>query len=132
MADLLTLTFADSVKAENETYINGSDAVLCDSIPLIKQTIPIAATVEAVALPACDKDLVQGIAIVADQDLTLTITLGTGSLTVALKADVMWKWSRTYVASIPNPFAYDIVSCTAANASGVAAVLTIRLGLVAS
>jgi len=132
MADLVLATLVENAKINNETYVTGSKELDFDSAILVQQEIPIAATVEPVAVQAFDKDLLSFLYMIADQDITLTFTLGTGSLVVALAAGKPWKWDNVYVDTIPNPFLYDNVSCLAANASGVAANLIIRGGITAA
>jgi len=131
MADLVLATLVENAKVNNETYVTGSKELDFDSAIVVEQEIPIAATVEAVAVPAFDKDKLVFLYMISDQDVTLTFTLGTGSLVVALLANVPWKWDNVYVANILNPFLYDNVSVLAANASGVAANLVIRGGVTA-
>lgn len=131
MADLVLATLVENAKINSESYVTGSKDLDFDSAILVEQEIPIGATVEAVAVPAFDKDELVFLYMIADQDITLTFTLGTGSLVVPLELGRPWKWDNVYPASILNPFLYDNVSCTAANASGVAANLIIRGGITA-
>ena len=131
MADLVLATLVENAKINNETYVTGSKELDYDSAILVKQEIRGAATVEAVAVPAFDKDKLTFLYMIADQDITLTFTLGTGTLVVPLEAGRPWKWDNVYATTILNPFLYDNVSCTAANASGVAANLIIRGGVTA-
>lgn len=131
MADLIAATLVQNAKINSETYVAGAKDLLFDAAILVKQEIPIAAMVEVVAGLAFTAAKLQFLYIVSDQDITLTFTLGTGSKTVALLAGVPWVWDNVYIASIPCPFLYNSLSCTAENASGVAANLTIRGGVVA-
>lgn len=118
-----------STKVDLETYVTGTDALTFDAPLMGKQSIADGATVAAIANMDFDKDKLEYLYLLSDQDITLTFTLSTGTKTIALLAGVPWYWSRSYVASIPNPFAYSSVSCTAANASGSAATLTVRGGV---
>jgi len=131
MADLVLATLVENAKINNETYVTGSKEVDFDSAILVEQEIPIAATVEVVAVPAFVKTKLTFLYMISDQNITLTFTLGTGTLVVALVAGKPWKWDNVYSTTILNPFLYNNVSCTAANASGVAANLIIRGGVTA-
>ena len=128
---LITAANVINTKINAETFVSGEDDLTFDSPIMVAQTIAIGATVQAIANIDFVAAKLQYLYILSTQNITLTFTLGTGTLVVALIAGVPWYWSRTYVSTIPNPFAYDSVSCLAANASGVAATLTIRGGVVA-
>ena len=131
MADLVLATLVENAKINNESYVTGEKDLVFDAAIMVKQEIPIGATVEAVAGLAFAYAKLVFLYLLSDQDITLTITLGTGSKTIALEAGKPWKWDNVYAASIPCPFAYNSLSCAAANASGVAANLTIRGGVIA-
>ena len=131
MAGLISATLIENVNVGDERPIRGGKALDFDASILVDQEIPIGATVEVVAGLAFAIAKLVWLYLLSDQDIALTFTLDGGSLAITLEAGKPWKWDSVYSASIPCPFAYDSLSCTAANASGVVANLQIRGGVTA-
>jgi hypothetical protein len=134
MADLVTATMADSVRINSETYVTGTEVLLGDSSQTVEQAFLAAASSEAVAIAAITLSKLKAIYIISDEDLTLVFTMNSGVKTIALLADVPFRWSDAYATPYPCPFkvndaagaATGIVSCAASNSSGETATLTIR------
>lgn len=123
MPDLVTATIVQSCRIDSETYLSGQDAVLGDNAQVINQDFAIGST-DALAILGFDKDNLAAIYLLADEDITVTFTLGTGTLAVDLKADIPWVWTKTYAGEgLANPFGYDVVS---AAVSGGAAATNIK------
>jgi len=128
---LLTADIVKNTRINTETYITGTTSLTYDAAILEQQSIADGATVAAVANVDFAVAKLQFLYMISTEDITLTFTTGSTTKVVALTADVPWQWDNAYVASIPCPFDYDVTACTAANASGAAAVLTIRGGVIA-
>lgn len=130
MASLLTADIVKNTRINTETYVTGTTTLLYDAAILVQQSIVAGATVAPIANVDFVAAKLQFIYLISDQDITLTFTLSTGTKVVTLVADVPQQWDIANTLT-PVPFAYDSVSCTAANAGATAAILTIRGGVLA-
>jgi len=129
MAGLVAANLVKNCRINSETYKSSGIALDFDAALLGDESVAAGASVQPIAGCTFTAAKLVFLYLLSDQDITLTFTLGTGTLEIGLKAGFPWVWENTYEDTIPNPFEYDSVSCTAANEGTTAATLAIRGGL---